>query len=484
MKKKLCNVTSVVGFLVVLALTVNYVTGILSRKDSVIKYHDLAAEEKEIDVMFFGNSHMINGIYPMELWNEYGMISYNCAGHGNRIPTTYWVLRNVLDNYEPKLVAIDIFLVEYNEKMVPERKGIDQLHISFDWLGLSRNKLGMVNYLFDDIGTKMEFLFPISIYHDRWSTLSQSDFEVDYSVNMGAEYRVNCAMPNEFHLIDRNEREDSDSLGKEYLCKMIEECQSRGVEVLLINIPYPADENLQRWANSVDLLAEQYGVNYLNLPYEDTGVDFFSDMYDSGSHLNPSGARKITSFIGQYIMEHYEIPNRSQNMAYADWNDTYRAYSSYKWDVLRQKKDDPWTYLSLLADDNLDICLFFNGDSEMICWGTPPRLVMNLVELREFQWASDERKDYFVVIDHGADCIYEYLGGEHENQIETSFAAVSYGDRGEDGIRSMTINGEERNFLLNDNGTMAEIAIVSFDKNTGELVDWVRFNRNIGVVGQ
>ena len=32
--------------------------------------------------------------------------------------------------------------------------------------------------------------------------------------------------------------------------------------------------------------------------------------------------------------------------------------------------------------------------------------------------------------------------------------------------------------LVDEEGTMAEIAIVSFYKNTGEMVDYVRFNRN------
>lgn len=484
MKKKLCNVASVVGFLMVLTLTVNYVTGILSRKDSAIKYHDLESEERGIDVMFFGTSHVVNGIYPMELWNEYGIVSYNCGGHGNQIPTTYWVMRNVFDNCVPKLVVVDVFGLESNDRIRPERPGIDQQHISFDWIDLSRNKIEMMNYLFDDIETKIEFLFPISIYHDRWSEVGESDFVIDDSVHKGAEYRANRAAPIEIQLIDRNEREEANSLGKVYLCKMIEECQSRGIEVLLINIPYPAVESQQRWANSVDLIAEQYGVNYLNLQYEDTGINFFSDMYDNNSHLNPSGARKITSYVGEYIVQHYEVSDWSQNMAYADWHDTYSEYALYKWDVLRGKKGDLGTYLSLLADDNLDICLFYNGDSEMIYWGTPPRLVKNLTELKEFQQASDERKDYFTVIDHGADCVYEYLGENHQNEIMTSFATVSYGVRDENGIRSMTINEEERNYLLNEDGTMAEIAIVSFDKNTGEMVDWVRFNRNVSVSGK
>ena len=52
------------------------------------------------------------------------------------------------------------------------------------------------------------------------------------------------------------------------------------------------------------------------------------------SHAYLSGARKLTSYIRQYIMENYEIPDRSQDMSYIGWNDTYRKYSSYKWDTL------------------------------------------------------------------------------------------------------------------------------------------------------
>ncbi len=92
-------------------------------------------------------------------------------------------------------------------------------------------------------------------------------------------------------------------------------------------------------------------------------------------------------------------------MSYISWNDTYRKYPSYKWDTLRSKKGNLYTYLSLLADDNLNICLFFNGDSELISWGTLLWLVMNLVALGRFQQACDEKKDYFVVIDYGQNCV-------------------------------------------------------------------------------
>lgn len=484
MKRRLCNAVSVIGFLAVLVFAICYTTDILSRKDSVIKYHDLEVEEQEIDVLFFGTSHVVNGIYPMELWNEYGMVSYNIGGYGNQIPTTYWVMKNVLDYYNPKLIVMDTYVAWGNDKVRPGRTGIDQQHQSFDWLDISQNKIEMLNFLFDDTNTKMEFVFPLSIYHDRWSEIGKDDFEINYSVGKGAEYIVNRAVPDEFHRIGRSEAEITDSLGKQYLCKMIEECQDRGIEVLLINIPYPADSISQRHTNSMDLVAEQYGVDFLNLLYEDTGVDFFTDMYDNNSHLNPSGARKVTDFVGQYIMGHYDIPDRSDDMLYTQWEEDYKEYSIYKWEQLRKRKEDAWTYLSLLADDNLDICLFFNGDSEMINWWTPSKLVGNLAELTKLQQAHEERKDYFVVIDQGAGCVYEYLDVEYAESIDTTFAGISYERRNEQGIRSMKINGEKTNYLVNDDGTMAELAIVSFDRNTGEMVDWVRFNANVKVVGR
>lgn len=485
MKRKVRYVVTSICFLFVLLFAIQEVTNVLARKDSVIKYHDI--EEDEFDVLFFGSSHVINGIYPMELWNDYGIVSYNCAGHGNTLPTTYWMMQNILEQINvPKLVVIDIHLMYSENKIRPERPGIEQQHISFDWSGISKEKIGMVNYLLDDVQTKMEFILPITIYHDRWKELSKKDFEIPYGTGKGAEYRVKRTVPNDFSLISRNEMIKDDSLGKQYLCKMIEECQSRGIEVLLVNVPYPATEEQQKWANSVDLIAQEYGVNYLNFFYEDTGIDFFTDCYDENSHLNPSGARKITKYLGEYLQSEYGIPDRRGEAEYAHWNEDYKEYSEDKWEVMQNLRNDLSTYLSLLHDSNLNICLFFNGDSEMIGWATPPKLVENISDLNRFQVASDEKQDYLLILDQQNNTQIEYAGQEAVINRHTSFANITYTSRGEDEIRELYLDDSETNYLLNEDGTMTEIAIVSFDKNTGEMVDYVRFNQNQStkVVGQ
>jgi hypothetical protein len=62
----------------------------MERKSSDFKYADYFEQDEDFDVLFFGTSHVINGIFPMELWNDYGIVSYNFGGHGNEIATSYW----------------------------------------------------------------------------------------------------------------------------------------------------------------------------------------------------------------------------------------------------------------------------------------------------------------------------------------------------------------------------------------------------------
>ena len=474
MRKKIHNILSTIIFLLLLNLFIFRATDILSAKNSVIKYHDM--EKDEFDVLFFGSSHVINAVFPMELWNEYGIVSYNCGGHGNTLPTTYWMLKNVLNQKKPEVVVIDVLGVEWNNRRRPERQGVYQQHTSFDWQPMTKEKLGMMDFLLDTIEEKMEFIAPITLYHDRWKELSREDFEIPYGKEKGAEYRSKRTVPNDFKLVSEDEMFQEDTLGKQYLCKMIKECQERGIKVLLIQIPYPANEESQKWGNSVELIAKEYAVPYLNMFYEDVGVNFFTDCFDADSHLNPSGARKVSKFLGKYLQDNYLVLDRRGDALYESWEEDYAEYKGMKWEILKDAQKDPWTYLSLLQDENLDVCLFFSGESEMIYWGTPPKLVENIAELNCLQKASGEQKDYFMVADREQGIVTEYIDLKSNSEIETSFGNIRYTSRNENGVCGLFINGREENYLLNSDGTMADIAAISFDRATGEMVDWVRFN--------
>ncbi|MGN1170819.1 MAG: hypothetical protein ACI4SZ_04125, partial [Lachnospiraceae bacterium] len=59
-------------------------------------------------------------------------------------------------------------------------------------------------------------------------------------------------------------------------------------------------------------------------------VDESNDYSDAG-HLNVLGAEKVTSFVGRYIGENYDIPVRSEEEPYrTEWNGNYKEYQEFK----------------------------------------------------------------------------------------------------------------------------------------------------------
>ena len=107
MRKILSAIISfvIVGLLVVCGLS--GLSDITERKESKNKFSDFYEQEENYDVLFIGSSHVLNGVFPMELWKDYGIVSYNLSGHGSRGAVNYWILKNALEYTTPKLVVID-----------------------------------------------------------------------------------------------------------------------------------------------------------------------------------------------------------------------------------------------------------------------------------------------------------------------------------------------------------------------------------------
>ena len=97
-------------------------------------------------------------------------------------------------------------------------------------------------------------------------------------------------------------------------------------------------------------ICDEYDVNYINFLSMDV-VDYNTDCYDKDSHLNPSGARKVTDYLGQYITENYDIPDQRQNEAYSFWYQDYDEYIDLKIENLEKNKKNLNNYLMLLYDE-------------------------------------------------------------------------------------------------------------------------------------
>ena len=318
------------------ALTVLLTAGALAvaartfrRKDREFKYRPFFADKTEYDVLFFGTSHVVNAVFPMQLWHDWGITSYNFGDHGVTIPTSYWIMRNAVRYHKPKVAVLDVHGIAYASK-------IDEGHIRsmIDIFPPSLTKVLMLMDFFETADERARFFSTYETCHNRWREMTLAErwdslFYSRVTREKGADSRSAVAVP------DIRPRTDALFEGEmpfaHYVGTFVSFCRENGIIPVLMNIPFPASEAEQRCANSARLVAEELGVPYDNMLGMDI-VDYDTDCFDSASHLNPSGARKVTDYIGRTLTERYAgkgVMDRRGDPAYARWEKDYEAYCDF-----------------------------------------------------------------------------------------------------------------------------------------------------------
>ncbi len=305
-------------FIVILILVLGQIADIMVDRLEKNRWKTFFDQPEEYDVLFVGTSHVYCSIYPMELFNDYGIASCDFSFSACKIPTMYYTLVEALEYASPKVVAIDLYYLSSNEKF-DER----YIHSTLASYPLSYSKFLTVNDLFENKDEKIEGLFTLAKYHDRWVKLGQPDFTPERNYHKGAEVRTQVFINNiNQSCIDKSVLPNDYTVGMEYLEKAIELCQSKGIEVLLTGIPYPMSEEEQIYFNYGYVLAEKYNIRYLDLINTEI-VNYTTDLSNE-SHLNSSGAYKITSYVGDYIINNYNLPDRRKDETYNSWKDDFQ----------------------------------------------------------------------------------------------------------------------------------------------------------------
>ena len=54
--------------------------------------------------------------------------------------------------------------------------------------------------------------------------------------------------------------------------------------------------------------------------------NWLTDTRDGGNHLNYNGAKKMTKYLGKYLIENYHLMDHRQDNAYNQWNLDYQSF--------------------------------------------------------------------------------------------------------------------------------------------------------------
>lgn len=361
--------------LLVLIILIHGSSGILMKKGSQQKFQEFYEQEQNFDVLFFGSSHVNSGIVPMDMWEQDGIVGYSMSTSGSRLATLYWVMRNSLEYTTPELVVIDVSYLR-DEKVNPNTS---YNHVAFDTMPLNKLKIEAILDLYEEKNDILRYLLPFTLYHNRWEDLTGEDFQKRVQRGMMGANIATDVTPTELAQLVAEEATAVNNVSTEYLDKIVELCRSRDIDVLFTYIPFWPNDVSRNDAAYLHILAEQYGVHYLDpnqlAEYINPATDY-TDSIENNSHLNISGAHKISYFLSDYIVKNYDIKDRRSDLEYADWNTYYQLYRANILSSLRAQNELD-SYLMHVADRNFS-CVIRVNDHRLLQDETIVNLLGNL----------------------------------------------------------------------------------------------------------
>lgn len=102
-----------------------------------------------------------------------------------------------------------------------------------------------------------------------------------------------------------------------YLDKLRTLCEKKGIQLILIKAPSLAPQWYEEENAQVVEYADKYDLPYINFYelLEETGVDYETDTYDGGLHMNLSGADKLSKYLGEVLQEEYGLADHRNDSA-------------------------------------------------------------------------------------------------------------------------------------------------------------------------
>jgi|GEM_PF-503070 len=345
-----------------------------------------------VDVLFLGSSVVVNGFCPQEIYNDYGIRSYNLASEQQSIFLSYYWLKEALRLQRPKAVVLDL-------KFIAPRPGYEPLNttegltrICIDRMKWSPVKVEAVMDIARithkwaaENNTKgqsaMSYFLPFMRYHSRWKYgLWDSDFDKSISGDSPLKgWNPLIYFPTggaagftPYVRGDSEERSEVDEIQKEYLYKIGDLCRENDIQLILTNLPSNTaageTEMTDAFDNVCSDMAQELGADYYNFSeeslYMELGIRSVRETVFG--HSNYWGSIRLSKYIGKLLSKTYRIRSeedaqyeatkpfflqvtKNANLQYiSDLNEYLDAIHDPTYTVFFAVRDEG----SLLLDDN------------------------------------------------------------------------------------------------------------------------------------
>lgn len=322
--KKIKNILSVTAVLLVFVAVFGLVNRLLQPKyaTDLVEGSMISQYYKEYgdhDVIFIGDCEVYANIDPMAMFRAKGVTAYVRGTSQQLVWQSYYILEETLTYETPKAVVYNVNAMRYGE---PVKEEFNRLTI--DNMRWSAQKVGIIQASMTEEEDFLSYVFPVLRYHSRFDKLTAEDFTYLLS---GKDNTYNG------HLLNQNVK----PVGKlptkrpladyafpeicyDYLQKMTDLCKEKGVELILMKAPSLYPYWYEEYDAQIAAFAEKNGLAYYDFTKvtEEIGIDFQTDTYDSGLHLNHAGAVKLSGYFAQILAEKHGMADHREDPRIAD----------------------------------------------------------------------------------------------------------------------------------------------------------------------
>lgn len=262
------------------------------------------ADSHENDIIFVGDCEAYESFVPEFLEEKYGIRSFIRGSASERIWQSYYIMKETLKYEKPKTFVLSIQALSHDK---PAREEYNRM--TFDGMKWSCEKLDAILASVNEKEKLSEYIFPILRYHSRITELKTEDFKYIFKKPVVSErgYLKNTDvkpvknLPKPKLLSDYTFSEKS----MKYLKLITELCKKNNIQLILIKAPVLYPYWYEEWDRQVEDYAKENNLMYINFLKENekTGIDYTTDTYDAGLHLNFNGAVKLTDYMGKLLTE-------------------------------------------------------------------------------------------------------------------------------------------------------------------------------------
>lgn len=489
MKKNLIKITCFVllGVIVIAVLNYFYQPIWKNWNNYSTIYGFYEEPQNTIETIFLGSSVTVNGIAPMELYENNGICAYNLGTEQQPLLASYyWLLEaNRLHNETLKTVVLDTSML----RRTPDRAYYQK---ALDGMQMSNVKIKALKDYTENINEYLNYMCPVLEYHDRWSSIEMSDFEKKkynpaywvrgYNFKMDrvldlCEY--NQIVTPDYYIMSEAGSAELNEESLYYLNEMVSFCKNNNLKLVLMKTPAVGAWNVQNH-NAVAELAEKNQLEFYDFNYEPyiSAINYNESMdNEDGVHLNYYGARKLTKWFGRYLLEYCQNEDVRGNSKYDYMESELTKYKKYISSVTNLKEStDVVEYISNALENSGNV-IFLTAKEEasggLQDWQRQKLKEMGLEKLSEIGHADS----YLGIIDYG-NIMYERLDSTEYNPEErrpeilisydidkTTIANLKSGGFFFGNVSSCVIDGEE--YSKNLRG----INIIVYNKEEKKVLD-------------